>query len=138
MIAMPLAEGGIHLRSERDFTAGIRRRKWGRRVAPRQRAAFQQLAQPIRTDLDAPLAWTPLRIRNDVPEGMTTTGETIRYRACGPSTTCTCAANWFEKLHDETAQTEANTEGNEHGTVDDVRALHTRSLHSGALRLLRG
>jgi hypothetical protein len=82
MVALPLAEGGIHLRSERDFTAGTRRRKWGRRVAPHHRAAFQQLAQPIRTDLDALLAWTPLRIRNDAR----VVGQEVTAKGCGSRT----------------------------------------------------
>ena len=73
----------------------------------------QQLAQALRIDLDVILAWTAK-------------GKAMRHRAGGLPTTWTCTAKWFEKPHDETAHTEANTEGNEHG--DNVGALHTRPL----------
>jgi len=137
LIAMPLARGCIGLLSERDCTAGLRRRKGHPRVAPRHRAPFQQLAQAIRTDLGAALAWTTLTVSNGALEGMTTTGEATRSRACDLPATWTWPANGFEQLREKTAQTEANTEGNEHGTVDDVSVLHARLLPAEALRPLR-
>jgi hypothetical protein len=87
LIAIPLAMGHIGLLSARDCTAGLRRGTWNRRVAPRHRAPFQQLAQAIRTDLSAVLAWMTLPVGNGALEGMTTTGEATRSRACGPSAT---------------------------------------------------
>jgi len=89
-------------------------------------AVVQQLPQARRIDLDAILVWTTFLVSNGALEGRTANGKAIRDRAGGFPTTWTCTAKCFGKLHHETAHTEAHTEGNEHGTVDDVSALHTR------------